>query len=83
MAAACDRFRSGVLEGELSHDGNLVLARHLGHCTARETPHGPVVTKDAADSPRKIDCAVAAIVAYDRAAWYRANPRPEFSFAFV
>lgn len=35
-----------------------------------------VVTKDAADSPRKIDTAVAAIVAYERATWHAANQRP-------
>jgi hypothetical protein len=32
MSAACDRFRIGVLEGDLSHDGNAVLSRHLGAC---------------------------------------------------
>lgn len=34
------------------------------------------MTKDAADSPRKIDCAVAAVVAYDRAMWHAANSQP-------
>lgn len=66
----------GVLEGGLTHDGDPVLARHVGHCVAKETPYGVIVTKDAADSPRKIDAAVAAIVAYDRAAWHAANSRP-------
>jgi hypothetical protein len=51
-----------------------VLARHLGHCRTKDTPYGPIVTKDAPDSPRKIDAAVAAVVAYDRAAW-RASRR--------
>jgi hypothetical protein len=74
MAAACDRFRVGVHEGDLSHDGSAVLARHLGHCRTKDTPYGPIVTKDAPDSPRKIDAAVAAVVAYDRAAW-RASRR--------
>jgi hypothetical protein len=32
-----------------------------------------LVGKDHADSPRKIDAAVAAIVAYERAAWHQAN----------
>jgi phage terminase large subunit-like protein len=84
MAPACDRFRVGVLEGDLSHDGNPILARHLGHCVAKDTPYGQVVTKDGADSPRKIDTAVAAIVAYDRAMWHAANTvarEPFFSFA--
>ena len=31
---------------------------------------GDLVSKDKRGSPRKIDAAVAAIVAYDRAAWH-------------
>jgi hypothetical protein len=40
---------------------------------AKETPAGVLVTKDHADSPRKIDAAVAAVVAHDRASWHAAN----------
>jgi len=73
MAAACDRFRAGVIEGQLSHDGNAVLSRHIGHAQAKETPFGVVIQKDHPDSPRKIDAAVAAVIAYDRACWHLAN----------
>jgi phage terminase large subunit-like protein len=82
MAAACDRFRAGALEGTLSHDGSSLLARHVGHCVAKDTPFGTVVTKAHPDSPRKIDAAVAAIVAYDRALWHAAN-NIQPSWAFV
>ena len=41
--AACDRFRVGVLEGDLTHDGDPVLARHVGHCVAKVTPVRDVV----------------------------------------
>ena len=37
MGAACDRFRAAVVEGELTHDGDPVLARHIGHTVAKET----------------------------------------------
>jgi phage terminase large subunit-like protein len=73
MAPACDRFRTGVLEGGLTHDGDALLARHVGHCVAKDAPQGTVVTKDHPASPRKIDAAVAAIVAFDRAAWHAAQ----------
>jgi len=73
MAPACDRVRAGVLEGGLTHDGSPLLARHIGHCVAKMTPAGVVVTKDHPDSPRKIDAAVAAAIGYDRAAWHAAN----------
>jgi phage terminase large subunit-like protein len=69
MAPACDRFRSGVFEGGLTHNGDPVLARHVGHCIAHETPHGVIATKNR-DLPHKIDAAIAAIIAYDRAMWH-------------
>jgi phage terminase large subunit-like protein len=82
MAPACDRFLTGVLEGGLTHDGSSVLARHVGHCIAKDTPYGRVVTKDHPDSPRKIDAAVAAVVAFDRAAWHAANTQ-QVTWAFI
>jgi phage terminase large subunit-like protein len=79
MAPACDRFRVGVLEGDLTHNGSSVLARHIGHCVAKDTPQGIVITKDRADSPHKIDAAVAAIVAYDRSCWHRDQVREPYA----
>jgi phage terminase large subunit-like protein len=73
MAAACDRLRAAALEGDATHDGDALLARHVGHCVARPSPYGMLVGKDHTDSPRKIDAAVAAIVAFERAAWHSAN----------
>jgi phage terminase large subunit-like protein len=68
MAPACDGFRSGVLDGGLTHDGNPTLARHLANCVVRESSSGTVITKP--DPSRKIDAAVAAVVAYERAMWH-------------
>ncbi len=84
MAAACDRFRADVLEGELSHDGDPLLARHVGHAVAKTTPYGVTISKSHPDSPRRIDCAVAAVIAYERSAWLAANsaPAPEVWAAF-
>jgi phage terminase large subunit-like protein len=70
MAAACDRFRVAALEGDLTHDGDPALARH---CVANETPFGTIVGKEHPDSPRKIDAAVAAVVAFERAAWHQSR----------
>lgn len=74
MAPATDRMFAAVSTGELSHDGNEILAEHIGNCVAKSTPMGDLVSKDRRSSNRRIDAAVAAIVAYDRAAWHRANP---------
>lgn len=74
MAPATDRFYSAVMTGALTYDGDPTMAEHIGNCVAKSTTMGDLVTKDKRNSTRKIDLAVAAIVAYDRAAYYLANP---------
>lgn len=75
MVPACERTVSGLEDGGFTYSGPLAgkLAEHLGNCVTRETPHGRYVTKDHPDSPRKIDGAVASIIAYDRAMWNAGN----------
>ena len=43
----------------------------------KSTPAGVIITKAHPDNPHKIDAAVAAVVAYDRASWHAANEPPE------
>ena len=60
-----------MIGGEgLTHDGNATLSRHLHNAITKEHPDGAYVTKETRDSPRKIDLATAAIVAYERAMWH-------------
>lgn len=68
MAPATDRFYQLCADGRLTHDGDVRLAAHVAHCVAKATPLGDLITKDRRMSPRKIDAAVAAVVAVDRAA---------------
>jgi phage terminase large subunit-like protein len=68
MAPATDRMYQAVADRRLSHDGDSRLAAHVAHATAKTTPMGDLIVKDRRGSPRKIDAAVAAVVAYDRAA---------------
>ena len=70
MAPATDRLYQAVSTQTVTHDGDLRLASHIAHCIAKPTPMGDLVSKDKRGSPRKIDAAVAAIVAYDRAAFH-------------
>ena len=77
MAPATDRMYQAIVNGEVSHDGNADLAKHFAHCIAKRTPMGDLVSKDKKSSPRKIDAAVASIVALDRAAWHANNARPK------
>jgi hypothetical protein len=80
MVPACTRFYAAVAGGDedeaalpLTHDGNATLARHLRNAVPKMKPGGDVITKESNDSPRKIDAAIAAIVAFDRACWRAAN----------
>ncbi len=75
MVPACAGFYSATVQGKLTHDGNPDLARHLSNAVVKETPDGAYITKDGRWSPRKIDLAVAAVMAYDRA-MYHATVKP-------
>lgn len=83
MAPATDRLYQAVVTGAVSHDGDKRLASHIAHCVAKSTPMGDLVSKDKRGSPRKIDAAVAAIVAYDRAAWHITNKKTKRSWSFA
>ena len=80
MSAACTRFYAAVAGGDdgdaalaLTHDGDVRLARHLRNAVPKATTSGVVITKEAPDSPRKIDLAIGAIVAFERASWHARN----------
>jgi len=67
MIKACARFYDAVADGKLVHDGDPLLSRHIGNTAVKLTPAGPHIKKENPNSPRKIDAAVAAILAHDRA----------------
>lgn len=75
MGPATDRAYQLILTGELTHDGDERLARHVGHAVARATASGDLITKDRRASPRRIDAAVATVVAVERAAHHASRPR--------
>lgn len=68
MAPACTGFYTAVMEGRLTDctpPGALkdALAAHLANCATKPTPHGTVITKQKEWSPKKIDLAIATVVA--------------------
>ena len=67
MIKACAKFYDAVAEKKLVHDADPLLARHIGNTAVKLTPAGPHIKKENPNSPRKIDAAVAAILAHDRA----------------
>lgn len=67
MIPATAKVFDAVTEKKLIHDGNAALSRHLDNCVLKVDAKGPRVTKESSHSKRKIDNAIAFIVAYDRA----------------
>jgi phage terminase large subunit-like protein len=67
MVPACAKFYDAVVEKRIVHDGDALLARHLDNAVTKIDSLGPRIVKEKRDSPRKIDAAVAAVLAFDRA----------------
>lgn len=82
MGPATDRLYQAVVTDQITHDGDSRLASHIAHCVPKATAHGDLVAKDKKNSPRKIDAAVAAIIAVERAAHHtnKAGRRRAHSF---
>jgi len=77
MIPATTAFYSAVVDGTLSHDGDVALARHMGNAILKEDARGGRITKDHKMSSKKIDLAIAAVIAHHRAVAYRENEEPE------
>jgi phage terminase large subunit-like protein len=67
MVPACSKLYQAVTESQLTHDGNPTLTRHLSNTVIKVDRLGPRIVKEHRGSPRKIDAAVAAVIAFDRA----------------
>lgn len=68
MIAATQRFQTAVVNATVTQSGDARLARHIGNAVVRENSRGKRIVKETKWSPRKIDLAVAAVMAHDRAA---------------
>jgi hypothetical protein len=59
-----EQFHSAVLDGEMTHDGSSTLTRHILNARRRVSRSGIQIAKEHPDSHRKIDAAVAAVLAW-------------------
>lgn len=75
MSPATVRFIEAVANGALVHDGDTRLARHIANGVLKNDNRGVRLTKVSPKSDRKIDLAVAAVMAFDRAAFYATKPK--------
>lgn len=72
MAYAIRGFMNAITAGEVSHDGDELLLRHMGNACRRMLPSRDeegrplwVMTKERQDSPFKIDAAMAACLSWE------------------
>jgi phage terminase large subunit-like protein len=68
MTPATTRFYEAVMNRSLTQSGDLRLARHLDNAVLKADSRGTRIYKEHKHSQRRIDLAVAAVMALDRAA---------------
>jgi phage terminase large subunit-like protein len=81
MAAALDRLRTDLVNGEVWHSGDRRVVEHFGNAYVRRKGGHRLVRKEHDQSPRKIDSVPAAALAYEAradavaAGWGQAKSR--------
>ena len=76
MVVSCSKFYDAVLDQKLIHDGNPLLSRHLDNAVVKVDQLGPRIVKENRASQRRIDAAVAVVIAFDRATVSRIETEP-------
>ena len=71
MTPATTRFFEAVVNKSMTHNGDLQLARHISNATLRVDARGTRLAKEKRGSQRRIDLAVASVMALERAAWWQ------------
>lgn len=74
MTPATTRFTEMIVSRQMTHDGNLALSRHISNAVLKSDARGTRIYKETKSSPRKIDLAVASIMALERAMHYEEAP---------
>jgi phage terminase large subunit-like protein len=67
MSPATSRLHEAVTNHAVTHSGDPRLARHMGNAVLRTSARGAQLAKEHKHSRRRIDLAVAAVMAHDRA----------------
>ena len=66
MGPACDRAYTAIHDGELTHDGNETLARHIANCVPARSVHGTYIRPGPGEN-QHITLARALVLAHERA----------------
>jgi len=78
MAGPTKTFFDAVMDGELTHNGDPAMARHVANTQLKQDARGSRIGKEHKSSTRHIDLTVAAVIAVARArAWREQEPERE------
>ncbi|SET48535.1 terminase [Nonomuraea wenchangensis] len=64
VVRALEQLHAAIVNGELSHDGSFALTRHMLNARRRPSRSGLTIAKEHPTSRRKIDAAIAAMLAW-------------------
>ena len=73
MTPATTRFYEAVVNKSITHDGDPQMSRHIANATLRVDQRGSRLAKEKRGSTRRIDLAVSAVMALERAVWWHAQ----------
>jgi phage terminase large subunit-like protein len=73
MTPATTRFFEAVVNKQITAIPDPQLARHIGNATLRVDQRGSRLAKEKRGSSRRIDLAVASVMALERAAWWHSQ----------
>lgn len=65
MAESNERFHTAIMLGQMKHNNDEVITRHVLNAHIEETPWGDLLRKDIRGGSRKIDAAVASVLAFE------------------
>ena len=73
MTPATTRFFEAVVNQQITHNGDPRLSRHIANATLRVDQRGSRLAKEKRGSSRRIDLAVASVMALERASWWHSQ----------
>ena len=80
MVPATQRFFEAIVNVAITQSGDPHLARHMSNAAVKVDSRGSRIVKS--QFTRKVDAAIAAVIAFDRASWWQEQPKPKSRRAY-
>lgn len=76
MSPAITELREAVINAQMTQSGDVELSRHVTNARLQDDARGVRLVKPSKNSTRRIDLAVAAVMAHARARWHASQAKP-------